>query len=140
MAQKFPVIFQCTQKMNPKLLLVLQNPALSAVPRPTLATLTCFIFHHSLAHFSSFPLDSLIVLKQVKCMSQSLSTSSLSAWKLLFTCFVPSPCRKTHQFDILYTYVYVYSFIFSQQNISFMKKKNFVLFIHNYIRNNAFLL
>lgn len=38
-----------------------------------------------------------------------------------------------HQFDILYTYVYVYSFIFSQENVSCMKKGTFVLFIDNYI-------
>lgn len=130
MAQKFPVIFQCTQKKwIQSYFYVLQNPAWSALPCPTLPTPTWLIFHHSLAHSSSFPLDSLIVLQQVKCMVVSkplhlLLSLPRNSCSHAFS-FLPaqkSQAFSDHQFDILYTYVYVYSFIFSQENVSCMKK------------------
>lgn len=131
MAQKISSDFPVPQKMNPKLFLCSTKPCMicTSLSHPPNTHPSSFSIH-SLAHSSSFPLDSLIVLQQsqVHSLSQSLSTSCSLCLETPVHMLSPFSLQKSqafsdHQFDILYTYVYVYSFIFSQENVSCMKKE-----------------
>ena len=145
MAQKFPVIFQCTQKMNPKLLLCSTKPCIicSSLSHPRNPHLLHFpSFFCSLQFFPtrffdcpdtsqvhvseplyllSLCLETLVHMLCPFSLQEEPGLLRPPVWHIIYLCI----CLLFHLLPAKY---------------KFYEKKNFVLFIHNYIRNNAFLL
>lgn len=139
MAQKFPVIFQCTQKMNPKLLLCSTKPCMicSSLSHPRNTDLLHFpSFSCSLQFFPTRFFDCPETSPVHGCLRASLPPLSLPRNSVYMLCpfsLQEEPgLLRPPVWHIIYLCICLL-FHLLPAKCKFYEKKNFVLFIHNYI-------